>query len=377
MKRKITKVLAILMALTMMVSMLPVTALAANTYSLTVSITDSGTGSTGQVVSDKAEFLNGDESLVATIATLVSTHMMESSETNDRPKLKDFQSPAMQAKLQEGIVKAANQGDWDSFVTSTMSGATGTLKTYIESLGTKVIALTPNTEYSISYTNAASGDAKEGVTYTITAKLEVTSGGNAGGGGGSGSGSSGGGTAAPTDPEPAAPGEGENPDISDFTDVSEEHVFYDEIAWAVEEGLLKGVTETTYNPADSISRQQLWTVLGRLDGVDPTDMAAAKAWAVELGISDGSAPGAAVTRQQMVTIIYRYAQMKGYDTSSKADLSAFPDAGNVSDYAADAMAWAVANGIVNGTLEGTLNPAGNTTRGQFAAILYRFADKFV
>ena len=78
-----------------------------------------------------------------------------------------------------------------------------------------------------------------------------------------------------------------------------------------------------------------------------------------------------------MTIIYRYAQMKGYDTSAKADLSVFPDADKVEGYAADAMAWAVENGIVKGTLAGTLNPAGNTTRGQFAAILYRFADKFV
>ena len=104
-------------------------------------------------------------------------------------------------------------------------------------------------------------------------------------------------------------------------------------------------------------------------------MAEAKAWAIANGISDGSAPGAAVTRQQLVTLLYRYAGLQGYDVDDKAALTAFPDAGTVSGYAQDALAWSVANGIVGGTTEGTLNPAGGANRGQFAAILYRFCKK--
>lgn len=160
-----------------------------------------------------------------------------------------------------------------------------------------------------------------------------------------------------------------------FGDVDDEHTFVTEIEWAYNEGYVKGATETTYNPSGDISRQQLWMVLARHAGADPADMAAAKAWVVENGLSDGTNPGAVVSRQQMMTIIYRYAQLQGYDISAKADLSAYPDAGSVADYAADAMAWAVANGIVNGTAAGTLDSAGSTTRGQFAAILYRFCDK--
>lgn len=105
-------------------------------------------------------------------------------------------------------------------------------------------------------------------------------------------------------------------------------------------------------------------------------MAQARSWAVNNGVSDGSNPTGTVTRQQMVTILYRYADLNGYETSAKASLSMFPDSGSVADYAKDAMAWSVANGIVGGTAEGTLSPAGSATRAQFAVILMRFAETF-
>lgn len=353
MKRKITKALALLLVLCMLI---PTSAMAAGTtYKLNVSITDGGSNT----VSDASGYVADTASLVATIATVI--------DIND---LKVFGSPAMREKLVNGIAAAHtnNQSTWNTFIQS-MTGASGNLLTHISNISTPVTALTVGNEYTITYENTVTGDAKVGTTYTITVKMEERSSGGTGGGASGG----GGGTAAPVDPDPMAGA----PGSQIFIDVPADHAFCNEIEWAYNEGLLKGVTENAYEPGDSISRQQLWMTLGRLAGVDPADMAAAKAWAVELGISDGTIPGAAVTRQQMVTIIYRFAQMKGYDTSAKADLSAFPDADKLSDYAADAMEWAVANGIVNGTLAGTLNPAGNTTRGQFAAILYRFANKFV
>jgi len=184
--------------------------------------------------------------------------------------------------------------------------------------------------------------------------------------------------APPADPSDP-PAEGDDSEEGEeggriFDDIGEDHTFVNEIEWAYEEGYVKGVEEDTYDASASISRQQLWMVLSRHAEKDAGSMAEAKAWAMELGLSDGTNPGAAISRQQMVTILYRYAQLMGYDTSAKADLSAYPDAANVADYAADAMAWAVANGIINGTTAGTLNPAGNTTRGAFAAILYRFSN---
>lgn len=166
----------------------------------------------------------------------------------------------------------------------------------------------------------------------------------------------------------------EVPDLP-FADVVEDHWAAEEIQWAYANGYISGKTETTFDPSASISRQQIWMILARHAGKNPADMAEAKVWAFANGISDGTNPGNAVTRQQLVALLYRYAAANGYDVSKKADLSAYPDVAAVADYAYEAMAWSVANGIVGGTATGTLDPTGNATRAQFAAILYRFCEK--
>ena len=121
-----------------------------------------------------------------------------------------------------------------------------------------------------------------------------------------------------------------------------------------------------------MTRQQVWMILARLDGAAPASMADAKAWAVASGISDGTTPTGAVIRQQLVSLLYRYAVQSGYDTTARADLSGYPDAASLASYATDAMAWAVAGGIIGGTTQGTLNPAGASNRAQLAVILWRF-----
>lgn len=160
-----------------------------------------------------------------------------------------------------------------------------------------------------------------------------------------------------------------------FADVPEDFWAGDAIAWAFEKGYMNGTSETTFNPSGNVSRQQLWMILARVNGQEAATMAEAKAWAVDHGISDGTAPGASVTRQQMVTILYRYAVLMSYDVSSKADLIFYSDANSVASYARDAMSWAVANGIVSGTAQGTLNASATATRAQFAVILNRFCDE--
>lgn len=102
-------------------------------------------------------------------------------------------------------------------------------------------------------------------------------------------------------------------------------------------------------------------------------MSAARNWAMASNISDGTRPEEAMSRQQMVTMLYRYAQMKGYKTDGGKDLGAYPDAASVASYAQDAMSWAVGNGIVTGDSSGRLNPAGAASRAHFAAFLHRFA----
>ena len=103
------------------------------------------------------------------------------------------------------------------------------------------------------------------------------------------------------------------------------------------------------------------------------------AWAAANGIVNGTtdttfAPGEDITREQLVTVLYRYAEAKGYDVSARVDLSAYPDANQIQSYAAESVAWAVAEGLIQGFEDNTLRPAGNATRAQIATILMRFCE---
>ena len=75
-----------------------------------------------------------------------------------------------------------------------------------------------------------------------------------------------------------------------------------------------------------------------------------------------------------MTVLYRYAEAKGYDVSARVDLSAYPDANQIQSYAAESVAWAVAEGLIQGFEDNTLRPAGNATRAQIATILMRFCE---
>ena len=93
------------------------------------------------------------------------------------------------------------------------------------------------------------------------------------------------------------------------------------------------------------------------------------------GISDSSfAPETAITREQLATILYRYAQLKGYDVSVSGDLSGYADASQISEYAITAMQWANENDLITGNTATTLNPQGNVTRAEVATILMRFIE---
>ena len=181
------------------------------------------------------------------------------------------------------------------------------------------------------------------------------------------------------------------PEPLPFTDVAESDWFYDAVRYAYENGLMDGVGDSLFAPNSETTRAQLVTILYRLEGQPAvsgdlpfTDVEAgtwyanAVLWAAQNGIVNGVsdtefAPGDDLTRQQLVTILYRYAEAKGCDVSASADLSGYPDAGQVQDYAQPAMAWAVAEGIVEG-MDGNLNPAGNASRAQIATILMRFCE---
>ena len=157
---------------------------------------------------------------------------------------------------------------------------------------------------------------------------------------------------------------------TDFTDVPGSHWAADAVAFVSARELFNGTSAQTFSPNAPTTRAQLMTVLARLDGADASGSNALQqgiAWAVESGISNGSDPGAAISRQQLVTMLYRYAGSPA--TEYVLD---YPDTAQVSAYATDAMRWAVENGIINGTSSGTLDPYGTATRSQMAAILMRY-----
>ena len=177
-----------------------------------------------------------------------------------------------------------------------------------------------------------------------------------------------------------------------FLDVNEGDWFYDAVAHAYENGLMDGVGGNRFAPNSATTRAQLVTILYRLEGQPAvsgdlpfTDVEAgtwytnAVGWAAQNGIVNGVgddtfAPGNDLTREQLVTILYRYAESKGYDVSASADLAGYPDGEEIQAYAREAMAWAVAENIIQGMEDDTLKPAGNASRAQIATILMRFCE---
>ena len=176
-----------------------------------------------------------------------------------------------------------------------------------------------------------------------------------------------------------------------FTDVRESDWFYEDVAFAYENGLFAGTSDTTFSPNASMTRAMLVTVLYRLEGQPAVNGRSgfsdvqyngyyedAVTWAADNGIVNGTStttfsPNANVTREQMAAILYRYAQYKKYNTAASSSLNGFTDQASVSGYATASLEWAVAEKLVNGSA-GKLMPTGNATRAQVAAILHRFVE---
>ena len=158
-----------------------------------------------------------------------------------------------------------------------------------------------------------------------------------------------------------------------FTDVSANNWFYDGVKYAYENGLMNGTSSNAFSP----TRGMIVTILARVEGVNTNGTpwyAAGQKWAMDNSISDGTNMPGVITREQLATILYRYAKQKGYDVSKSAALTGFSDADKVSGYASEAMQWAVAEGLLQGS-NGKLNPQGSATRAQVATILMRFMEK--
>lgn len=164
---------------------------------------------------------------------------------------------------------------------------------------------------------------------------------------------------------------------SSFTDVPAGSWYEEAVNYVHEKGLMNGTSSNAFSPNANTTRGMIVTILARVEGVNTSGAlwyAAGQKWAMDNGISDGTNMPGVITREQLATILYRYAKQKGYDVSKSAALTGFSDADKVSGYAAEAMQWAVAEGLLQGS-NGKLNPQGSATRAQVATILMRFMEK--
>ena len=157
-----------------------------------------------------------------------------------------------------------------------------------------------------------------------------------------------------------------------FTDVTESDWYYNAVQFVYENGLMNGTSATTFAPNTSMSRAMIWTVLAAYEGKNTSGGAtwyeAGQKWAMDNGISDGTNPNGAITREQLAVMLWRYA---GSPETTKS-LNSYVDASSVSDWAVEALAWAVDNGIISGMGNDSLAPQGKATRAQVATIMMQF-----
>ena len=226
--------------------------------------------------------------------------------------------------------------------------------------------------------------------YVVVKVQAKQDGGNTGGGGsgGGGGGSSGGGSSSGGSGNTGNNGSSSTP----FVDIRT-HWAKSAIESAVAKGLFAGTSPTTFHPDQAMNRAMLVTVLYRMekeptaegDGKRFADVSAgayyakAVAWASDKGIVAGYSetqfgPEDTITREQLAVILNRYATYKGYNTSKTADLAAFQDADQISEWARVPVQWANAMKLLNGRTSTTLAPKGSATRAEVAKILVTFLD---
>ena len=176
-----------------------------------------------------------------------------------------------------------------------------------------------------------------------------------------------------------------------FTDLKDGAWYMENVRYAYLNGIIVGMTDTTFAPDSELTRAMYITMLYRMSGEPEVKAgsayddvkgsewyAKAVAWGTEKGIVVGYAgkfaPQDNITREQMAAMMYRYAKLNGCDVSNTASFDAFKDGNTVSDWAKKEMGWAVASKLIQGHDNGTLEPKGNATRAQAAAVLQRFAE---
>ncbi len=181
-----------------------------------------------------------------------------------------------------------------------------------------------------------------------------------------------------------------------FTDVGSNDFYLQYVNFVYKHGMMEGFgNKYTFNGNGNVTRAQIVLILYRLSGSPSVSgvtkfsdvpanqwYSAAVAWASNNNIVNGRSnsifdPGTAVTRQELAAILYRYNNYRGLGNGNLSNLSQFTDRGYVQSYAKEAMQWAVGNGIISGTTNTTLSPNGTAIRYQAAAMLTRYCQNFL
>ena len=183
-----------------------------------------------------------------------------------------------------------------------------------------------------------------------------------------------------------------------FSDVPDYEWYVKEVAWASSHELMNGGGDGRFAADDLTSHGMVTQILFNLEGAtlseaemaelnvtDETWFIPSFTWAEKVGVAEGYSEdfdmNRAITREQLACMLFNYAQYKGYDTTVRSDISAFPDAEGTSFWAAEQLSWAVGIGLMNGIAdeEGnvTLASQGSTTRAMVAAMLERFCEKVI
>ncbi len=178
-----------------------------------------------------------------------------------------------------------------------------------------------------------------------------------------------------------------------FSDLNVNEWYHEYTDYAIENGLMSGFTDGSFQPNGTLTRAMVVRVLYSLDGAPETEgenkfsdvpetwYTSAVIWAAENGITAGYEDGTfrpeqKITRQEMAAMLARYADYVGMDMTASGSLEAYPDAQEVASWAAPSLIWCVENGIISGDKNGDvtkLNPENDATRAQFATIITRFA----
>ena len=169
----------------------------------------------------------------------------------------------------------------------------------------------------------------------------------------------------------------DQPSKTAFVDVPENSWYADAADFVAQRGLMSGVGENLFGGNQNTTRAMLMTILARMDGQDVTGGATwyekAMTWAKSNGVSDGTMPEKNITREQLATMLYSYAKLKGLDTTQGGmAVREFNDYDSISSWAGQSMTWAVNAGILSGRGNNTLAPTAGATRAEMAVMLQQF-----